>query len=314
MHRKDLTVLGDQKVLVKTQQLTKKYQTTTAVDQVSINVNQGDIYGLIGKNGAGKTTLFKLLLGLSIPTSGEMSLLGENTVSGRRKASRQIGSFVGGGFFPYLSAHENLMYFSKVKGAQSGKKETGRLLKLVNLANTTKPFAAFSMGMKQRLGLAAALIDSPKMIVLDEPVNGLDPEGIVEIRNIIHSLHQNEGLTFLISSHILSELEMIATTFGFLNDGRLVKELSRAELHNGTKGVLYLQVSSNQQAKKILIEKLQLLPEEIILLEENGLSINNPNIKPNLVASHLVSQGVDLYKMQPKGHTLEEYFFELIGR
>ena len=253
-------------VLIKTHQLTKKYKNTMAVDQVSVHVNQGDIYGLIGKNGAGKTTLFKLLLGLSIPTGGEISLLGENTSSGRRKACKQIGSFVGGGFFPYLSAHENLMYFSKVKGEECSKKETERLLKLVNLANTSKPFSAFSMGMKQRLGLAAALIGTPKMLILDEPVNGLDPEGIVEIRSTIHALHQNEGLTFLISSHILSELEMLATTFGFLNDGKLVKELSRDVLHNQKEGTIYIQVDSALRAQEVLIKALNLLPEQITMM------------------------------------------------
>ncbi|NLB90111.1 MAG: ATP-binding cassette domain-containing protein [Clostridiales bacterium] len=306
-------ITPDGRAYIQTQGLSKKYHQVLAVDQVDFHIRQGDIYGLIGKNGAGKTTLFKLLLGLTMATSGKISLFGETTREGKRKALKQIGSFIGTGFFPYLSAGENLQYYCITKGIKDPKKEIQRLLDVVGLQDNKKPFSAFSMGMKQRLGLAGALIGAPKMILLDEPVNGLDPEGIKEIRTIITQLNQQEGITFVISSHILSELEMMATTFGFLDKGKLIKEVTSQQVHQHTEGIL-MMVSDIDLAKKILNETMNIPFEKMITNKEKELILQEVQIPTNLIAKTLIEGQVDLFALQPMSHTLEEFFFNLIER
>ena len=243
--------------LISTKHISKQYKNVLAVDKVSMRIHAGDIYGLIGKNGAGKTTLFRLLLGLSFPNSGEMALFQESTEKGMRLARKKIGSFVGAVFYPYLSAKENLSYYCKVKGVHA-KHEVPRLLKLVDLADNSKPFSKFSMGMKQRLGLATALIGEPEIMILDEPTNGLDPEGIVEIREIIQRLNQEQKVTFIISSHILSELSKTATVFGFLDEGTLVKEITQKELQAQETGAILLKVGQVEKALQVLKQEFSM--------------------------------------------------------
>ena len=305
---------NDSKIYVQTKGLTKKYNSVPAVSQVDLQIHQGDIFGIIGKNGAGKTTLFKLLLGLSIPTGGEISLFGETSKESRRKACREIGSFIGSGFFPYLSARENLNYYAKIRGVENSKGKISQLLDTVKLKDDKKKFSAYSMGMKQRLGLAAALLNQPRMVVLDEPVNGLDPEGIKEIRNIIKYLHQEQGITFVVSSHILSELEMVATTFAFLHEGELVKEITAKELHQEQKDALRLQVSDVIKAKSLLMKSLNIKEEKLVITEDGELVIENLETPSNVVAKLLVDNQIDLFKLQPRTYTLEEFFFDIVER
>jgi len=205
-------------VVLKTHELTKKYGECNALENVSLTLRQGEIYGLIGRNGAGKTTFFKCVMGLSRPTSGRVEIKNES-----------MGFMINPSFFPYLNARENMEYLCRVKGIRE-KGEITRVLKLVGLNGIKKPFKAFSLGMKQRLGIAGALLGSPLLVVLDEPINGLDPQGIIDMRNLIKNIQAGTGATFIISSHILSELDLVATRFGFIEQGVLLKELSRVDL------------------------------------------------------------------------------------
>jgi ABC-2 type transport system ATP-binding protein len=214
--------------MVATHELRKDYGGFTALHDVSLTVRPGDIYGLVGRNGAGKTTLFKVLMGLAKPSGGSISLLGQS--GNLNRARRDVGFMINTAAYPYLGARENLEYLARVKGI-TDKGEVERVLELISLAGERKPFKAFSMGMKQRLGLGAALLGRPRLVILDEPINGLDPTGIADIRRIILEANRVDGTTFIVSSHILSELDMVATRFGILEQGRLLEELTREELH-----------------------------------------------------------------------------------
>ncbi len=215
-------------IVLKTHKITKKYNKITAVDSFNMTIYKGDIYGLIGKNGAGKTTLSRIIMGLSIPNSGELTLFGESSQSKLNEVRKRTGSVIEiPALYPNLTAYQNLEYYRIQRGIPD-KKVITSALEMVDLTNTNKKkFKNFSMGMKQRLGLALALLNNPDFIILDEPINGLDPMGIVEMRNTIIKLNQDYGITILISSHILKELYLVATRYGIINEGKLIKELSQ---------------------------------------------------------------------------------------
>lgn len=227
-----------QHVLIKTNELSKKYKKFEALKSVTLTLETGKIYGLIGRNGAGKTTLMRLLLGVSIPTSGKIELPNKNSnecyPAGRKELEAfrtKVGSLVE---FPSvygaMTAKENMITYSKVCGIK-GEEKANILLEKVGLGDTGKKRVKdFSLGMRQRLGLALALLNSPKLLVLDEPMNGLDPLGIVEIRELLKKLNQEEGITILISSHILSELYQLATDYIFLETGQIIEEIKHEEL------------------------------------------------------------------------------------
>jgi ABC-2 type transport system ATP-binding protein len=292
--------------ILQTQELTKKYGDFYALDAVSLTLKQGDIYGLIGRNGAGKTTFFKCVMGLAKATGGTITINGEK--SNLNAARRQMGFMINPSFFPYLNPVENLRYLCKVKGIRD-KGEVKRLLKLVELDGVTKPFKEFSLGMKQRLGIAGALLGSPSMVVLDEPINGLDPQGIVDIRNVINNIHSYKGTTFIISSHILSELDLVATQFGFIEQGVLLKEISHSDLHEHTKKTLCIVVNDIARAQLVLssmgIESMAESSYRLILRSHLEYS--------NVIARALLSNGVELYDLHRQETTLEEYFMRLIG-
>ena len=208
----------------------QSYKKIKALDKLNINIPKGAIYGFIGKNGSGKTTLIRLICSLQNPSSGEIFLFGiSNRTSDYVNSRKRIGAVVETpAFYPDITAHENLMQAFRIRGL---KDNTNEILELVGLENTEKKKAKdFSLGMKQRLGIALALVGNPDFIILDEPINGLDPQGIIELRNLIYKLNSEYGITFLISSHILDELSRIATHYGFIDKGHIVKELSAAEL------------------------------------------------------------------------------------
>ncbi|WP_461246821.1 ABC transporter ATP-binding protein [Treponema sp. R6D11] len=254
--------------ILSTKGLSKNYNEFAALNGVSINVSKGEIYGLIGKNGAGKTTFFKLVMGLSSITSGEVSIEG---------GLRSVGFMISASFFPDLSARKNLEFYRRTKGIKD-KSETDRVLKMVDLYGVNKPFKDFSMGMKQRLGIANALLGKPAIIILDEPINGLDPQGIADIRNMIIDINKQEGTTFIISSHILSELDLVATKFGFIDKGVLIKEATHEELHK--------EMERNNN-----------------LLEVLDVDAATKALKENNVE----------YKVLSQEDTLEEYFLKLVG-
>lgn len=223
--------------ILTTKDLTKIYLKVPAVDHVSMTVNQGDIYGFIGANGAGKTTFMRMVCGLVRPTGGEIELFGATGAKALQKARKKMGALIEHpAIFPNMSAMENLEIQSRYLGMErkSASKEVLRdLLELVGLGDTgIKRAGQFSLGMKQRLGLAIALTGSPRFIILDEPTIGLDPVGVVELRSLLLKLNQEKGLTIFFSSHNLSEMERLATRYGFLNKGKLVKELTAEELEH----------------------------------------------------------------------------------
>jgi ABC-2 type transport system ATP-binding protein len=293
--------------MLKTHGLTKKYGQFTALRQASLTLEQGDIYGLVGRNGAGKTTFFKCVMGLAKPTAGEIEIVGD--AAGLNAARRQIGFMINAAFFPYLNPKQNLEYLARVKGIRQ-KGEVERLLKLVQLDGVKKPFKAFSMGMKQRLGLAAALMGNPPIVVLDEPINGLDPQGIADIRAVIQRENKENGTTFMVSSHILSELDLVATRFGFIEQGNLVKEISHTDLHEHTKKALVIEVDDGQKALAVLQTKLGVNDAE---LNGNSLVLESHVEQSNVIARALIDAGLELFRLSPQETTLEEYFIHLIG-
>ena len=287
--------------------LTKKYGDFTALNNVSVNVGQGDIYGLVGKNGAGKTTFFKLVMGLSARTSGDIMIADSTDLHGARK---MIGFMIGLSFFPYLDAQQNIEYHRRMKGIKDTK-ETGRVLDLVGMNGVKKPFKSFSRGMKQRLGIANALLGNPPVVILDEPVNGLDPQGIIDIRNMIRELNDALGTTFIISSHILSELDLIATRFGFIDNGVLLKEIGHDKLHRLTGKSLVIEVDDGERAIGVLADQLNVTG---CTMEGNNTIVMNDCLdKPDVVSKTLVDSGLRLYAIGKRKTTLEEYFLNMVG-
>jgi len=295
-----------QKIVLRTLNLTKKYGEFYALDSVSLTLEQGDIYGLVGRNGAGKTTFFKCVMGLAKPSSGEIEIGGEQ--KDLNAARQKMGFMINPSFFPYLNPKENLEYLCRVKGIKI-KGETDRVLKLVGLEGVKKPFKAFSLGMKQRLGIAGALLGSPPVVVLDEPINGLDPQGIIDIREVIKTAHADSGATFIISSHILSELDLTATRFGFIERGALLKEITHNDLHEQTKKQLVIETDDAQKAR----DALQSMGIEDIAADNNIMTLNSHLDQSNYIARILINAGVELYDIHRQETTLEEYFIRLIG-
>ncbi len=238
----------------------KSYGKHKVLQNVNLDVKKGDIFGLVGKNGAGKTTIFKVLLGLSTYQKGSMTIgdEGDSLDEGRKK----IGFLIGSNFFPYMNARQNLEYFRIMKGIKD-KKEIDRVLKVVELEKAKGPYKNYSLGMKQRLGIANAIMGSPEILILDEPTNGLDPQGIADIRTLVQKLNQEYGMTIIISSHILGELQHTAHTFGMLKDGQMLKTITSDDLVSDHKSVR-LQVDDVDKAKAILAQAgVQILGEQM---------------------------------------------------
>ena len=287
--------------ILQTQELTRRYGHTLALDRASITVEKGQIFGLVGRNGAGKTTLIRLISGQSIPTSGQISLFGQTSDSGLNRARSRTGAMVEiPSFYPYLTARQNLEYYRIQRGIP-GKNCVDEALELVNLTDTgKKKFKTFSLGMKQRLGLA-----------LDEPINGLDPEGIVEFRELLLRLNRERQTTILISSHILSELSALATHFGFIEKGKVLETISGANLREKCRECLELTVDDAPRAARVLEQQLGTRDYEV--LPGNQLRVYAFLDAPQTVNRTLLEQGVGLISTQQKDSNLEDYFLNLIG-
>lgn len=295
--------------VISLQSLTKKYNNFTAVKNVSLNVRKGDIYGLIGKNGAGKTTLFKMILGLSSPTDGTVSINGSQSNHELLKERNNIGFLIGSNFFGYLDAHQNIEYYRKLKGIKD-KNETDRVLEIVGLAGVKKPFKAYSMGMKQRLGIANAILGNPEIVILDEPVNGLDPQGIVDIRNLIKLLNEKYGMTLVVSSHILSELDIVANRFGIIDHGVLIKEVDREHLQDNEKVSVIVVTDNNTLAKEIIRNGISI--DEIKESSEK-LELINGSIDSSEVTALLVKNNIKVHEIYKVRKSLEDVYFNLTG-
>jgi ABC-2 type transport system ATP-binding protein len=245
-------------------------------------------------------------MGLSELTSGSISI---NNSSDLNKARSSIGFMIGLSFFPHLTAHQNIEYYRKVKGIED-KKETERVLKLVELYGEKKPFKAFSMGMKQRLGIANALLGHPQIIVLDEPINGLDPQGIIDIRKVIKDINKKEGATFIISSHILSELDMVATKFGFIDHGVLLKEVPHKELHKLMNTSLIIEVDNIEKAVELLENTLK--TKKYSISNDGEIVLEDYIKEPHIISKLFIEQDLKLFTIKKQETTLEQYFISLI--
>jgi len=299
-------------IILKTQKLTKKYGAFSAVDKMNIQVNKGDIYGLVGKNGAGKTTLLKMLCGLSMSTEGEFELFSQKTEKGLGEVRSRTGSIIETpSFLPYLSAEKNLEYYRIQRGI-ANKKCIKESLEFVGLSDTgKKKFKNFSLGMKQRLGLALAIMNDPDFLILDEPINGLDPMGIAEFREIILKLNREKNTTILISSHILGELSQIATTYGFMNDGKLIENISVKDLHEKCKRQLQIKVDDTSKAASILEKELHSSNFQIV--NDHDILVAEHMDSPEQLVRALVMNDVMVSEVRQTGLNLEEYFIQLVG-
>ena len=295
--------------VLQTQQLCKKYGKFNALTDFTINVPKGSIYGMVGRNGAGKTTLIRIVTGLNNPSSGEFTLFGtKNTDADILAKRRKIGAVVETpSLHPEMSAKDNLIQQTKALGISDEKLD--EILKLGGLSNTGKKKAKhFSLGMRQRLGIAFSLVGDPEFLVLDEPINGLDPQGIMEVREMILKLNREKGITILISSHILDELSRLATHYGFIEQGRCIKEMSADELEKVSRRSLHINVSDT----RLLAEVLDGMKAEYRIYSPNEADIFTPmQVTPLVLA--LNEKNCFVNSMSESHESLENYFMGLVG-
>ena len=296
--------------VLKTNALKKEYGHYKALNGLSMNVPKGSIYGFVGKNGAGKTTLIRLVCGLQGPTEGEYFLYGvSNQKKEIAKSRSRIGAVVENpSVYLHMTAEDNLRQQYRILGMPSDD-GISEILKLVGLEDTGKKKAKnFSLGMRQRLGIAIALAGNPDFLILDEPVNGLDPQGIIEMRELILKLNREQEITVLISSHILDELAKLATHFGFIDNGQIIKEISAAELEADCRKRMHLVVSDTKAFSRVLDE----VGMEYTVLSENEAEIYG-EIGVTELASKLSEQHCEIRSMQKRDESLENYYINLVG-
>lgn len=294
---------------VNTKSLSKSFGTKKAVDTIDLVVPKGSIYGFIGRNGSGKTTTQKMVCGLAQPTTGSVTLFGKPV--GAQEVRNQVGVLIEQpALFPDLSTFENLMLQGLNIGIKNPKRQAFKSMEIVDLTNSAKKKAKhLSLGMKQRLGVAMAIMGSPKLLVLDEPINGLDPEGIIEMRKVFEHLNQEMDITIFISSHILGELSRIATHYGIINEGRLIQQISATELKEMSRD--YLRIKTDNLEKACILIKENLNPEECII-DDDTLQVYG--IKNGRVVNELLwNNGFVADEIFLHQQDLEEYFLTLMG-
>jgi len=295
--------------VLQTNGLTKMFGKKAAINNVSLSVRKGDIYGFIGKNGAGKTTLIRVVSGLAKPSGGSIKLFeSEDLGSQRRKTGTMIENPA---VYPNLTAEQNLHYYCRLLGLEP-KDNIDEMLALVGLGDTGKKKAKnFSLGMKQRLAIAVSLLDNPEFLMLDEPINGLDPSGIKEIRELILRLNKERNITILISSHILGELSKIANRYGVINNGLLVDEFTNQDLENRCNGELEIKVDNTEKAGDILVK---LLGQGNFGIFDNNTIRTRDLDKAGLIITELAQNGVIVSGSTIIGQDLEGYFMQLMNR
>lgn len=287
--------------------LTKRYGKLTALDHADLTIHRGDIYGLVGDNGAGKTTFLKLITGMVFPSEGEFELFGKRTLREQEKARRRVGAMIeNAAFYEQMTVERNLEYY-RIQRGLPGKECVEEVLQLTNLTEQRgKLCKKLSMGMKQRLGLAIAMLSEPEVLILDEPINGLDPSGIIEVRNILRRLNEEKNITILLSSHILSELEQIATTYGFLQKGRVKEQISAKDLHAKCRSYIEIAVS-DASSYSVLLEKefpyinYQIRPDNVLHIFDNE---KEAAVYSDLAGKH----GISVRHLENHQMTLEEYY------
>ncbi|MGN0600356.1 MAG: ABC transporter ATP-binding protein [Oscillospiraceae bacterium] len=296
--------------VLKTNELKKEYRNFTALDGVSMNVPKGSIYGFVGKNGAGKTTLIRLICGLQSPTGGDFELYGvKNTDKDICRSRRRMGAVVETpSIYLDMTAQDNLKQQYRILGMPSFD-GISEILKLVGLENTGRKKAKnFSLGMRQRLGIAVALCGNPDFLVLDEPINGLDPQGIIEIRELILQLNREKQITVLISSHILDELSKLATYYGFIDSGKIVREISAEELENACRKCVRVSVTDTKPLAMVLDE----MGMEYKIIDGKTADVyGKPNITKLTMA--LSEKGCELLSVSEQDESLESFYISLVG-
>lgn len=293
--------------VLRTVGLTKRFGRARAVDHVSMTVNKGDIYGFIGKNGAGKTTFMRVVLGLSAPTEGTVELFGGLSPE---EAGKKIGALIEApGIFPHCTAKENMKRFAILKDEDES--QIDGLLDFVGLGDVgNKKAGKFSLGMKQRLGIAIAMLGDPELLILDEPVNGLDPTGMKEIRDLILRLNREKGITVLISSHLLDELSKIVTRYGIINNGVLVDEIDASEMKAKTGHRLIIVVDDVEKAVSLLEKEVG---KDSIGINGHAIGLSSGLDRTAELNALLVKNGVAVSSLSVKTDGLEKYFIEKVG-
>lgn len=294
------------------QGLTKRYASGYALDRISMRIEAGDVYGFVGENGAGKTTLMRIIGGVVHPTAGIMELFGAQHREGWIAARRRIGFLIERpSLYPHMNAMENLGFYSRVFGIRKQGREA-EVLRIVGLEDAgPKKIEQYSLGMRQRLGIAVALLNRPDFLVLDEPVNGLDPAGIVEVRRILERLAHEQGVTMLISSHILSELQLLAGKYGFLHEGRLIQEITAAELQQSAQAAICIKTFDPAAAADMLKQELHC--GDIRINGAGEIELPRDAVNLEQLMKLLVQRGIPVEGLNLTAPNLEQYYMKLIG-
>lgn len=297
--------------ILKTNNLVKKYNKFYALKGVNMNIEKGDVYGFVGENGSGKTTIIRLITGLNTPTSGNYELFGVSSKSRKiLKVRKKVGAVVETpSIYLNMSAKDNLKMQCNILGVNP-KNKVKEILTIVGLEEqlkSSKKAGNFSLGMKQRLGIGMALIGDPEFLILDEPMNGLDPAGIVELRELIIKLNKEKGITFLISSHILTELSLVATKYGIISKGKMLEEITAEELRHKCRKNLSIEVDEVDVCK-VILDKLKLHYES----EDNRIKIFD-EVDLNNILSKIIKKGVKIININTNETNIEDYYLKVIG-
>lgn len=298
--------------IIETKNLTKTYGGRPCVADVNLHVRKGHVYGLLGRNGAGKTTTMKMLLGLTPPTAGEVLLWDKPLGGNEKRLLPRMGSLIEApGFYPNLTAAENLGIFAALRGVP-GPHAIKEALDLVGLPYQDKKlFSAFSLGMKQRLAIALAVMHDPELLILDEPVNGLDPIGIAQVRQFLRRLCDEKGKAILVSSHILSEISLLADEVGILHKGVLLEEESLAELERRSGKYIHFTVSDTAQAARIFERIFR--EKEFTVQDDHNIRLYNPELQVTRIVSAFVQNGLEVSQARTCEDSLEEHFKRITG-
>ena len=295
--------------VIKLSGITKQYGKKKVVENVNLTVEKGHIYGLIGPNGAGKTTIMKMLAGLSLPTEGSIELFGsgEHFDENRARTSFMLEApHIEKGF----TARENMEYIRRLRGV-ADKGKVDEILEIVGLANTGKKLTKhFSLGMKQRLAIGMSLMSDPELMVLDEPVNGLDPEGIVEVRHLLQKLRDEKGVTILISSHLLSELSELCTDFTIIDKGKIVESLSKQQLEDNCRNYIAIRTDNQEKLATVLEQNLRI--KEYVVREDNEIRVYEKLDDVATISKTITDAGLVILKFNGEGENLEEYFLSKV--
>lgn len=298
--------------ILQTNALTKTYGHVKALDSVNIELREKRIYGFIGRNGAGKSTFMKILTGLSYQTTGEMTLMGESTEKGLREARKSIGAMIENpAIYPWYSVRKNVEFKRQLVG-NPDPKATDYVLELVDLKSAERRRAkTLSLGMKQRLGIAMALVGNPRLLVLDEPINGLDPQNIVSLRNLLKRLNEEKDITIFISSHILNELYLLATDYIIINQGRIVETLTHSELEDKCKKYICVKTDSVPSAVTVLDKIMD--TDSYKVISDDTIRIFKAAPEAECISKAFMEAGIMLKELSFKEQTLEEYFMNITG-